>query len=165
MHGKWSLEQKRGDWRIKDGVNPGGPLLQCGIHIIDILLGWFGSVTKVSAMKQDDITDNSVTDNIISLIHLSYYGLLIRPKRFLGNILIFRIRNPVFQPFFTFNIQEIFIVHRPGGTIRIQRIASIHNKRCLYTRLFPSLTFMRVHFGDPETFRGKVQSLRRRPGF
>lgn len=63
-----ALEQKRDGWRIKDGANPGGPLLQCGIHTIDVLLGLFGPATKVSAMMQDDVTDNSVTDNIISLI-------------------------------------------------------------------------------------------------
>ncbi len=63
-----ALEQKCGAWRLKDGVNPGGPLLQCGIHTIDILLGLFGPATRVSAMKQDDVTDNNTTDNIISLI-------------------------------------------------------------------------------------------------
>ena len=63
-----ALGQKCGDWRIKDGVNPGGPLLQCGIHTLDFLLGVLGPVSKVSAMTQDDVTDNSTTDNIISLM-------------------------------------------------------------------------------------------------
>ena len=62
------LEQKEGDWRTIGGQNPGGPLLQCGIHIIDLLLSYFGPVKKVSSMMRYDITRFDVADTTMTLI-------------------------------------------------------------------------------------------------
>jgi len=62
------LEQKQGDWRTEPGQNPGGPVLQCGIHIIDLLISLFGRPIKVAAMTQKDITQFDVEDNVVSLI-------------------------------------------------------------------------------------------------
>ena len=66
-----SLEQREGDWRVEAGKNPGGPLLQCGIHTIDVLLGWFGRAREVRAMTQDDVTPFDVVDNTFTLIEFA----------------------------------------------------------------------------------------------
>ena len=57
------LTQKAGDWRTIPGQNPGGPLLQCGIHSIDTLLSWFGKIKRLSSFMQDNITEFEVVDN------------------------------------------------------------------------------------------------------
>jgi predicted dehydrogenase len=62
------LVQVAGDWRVEAGRNPGGPLLQCGIHTLDTLLGLFGPADSVSAMMQDDVTPFEVEDNALVLI-------------------------------------------------------------------------------------------------
>ncbi|MHC4872057.1 MAG: Gfo/Idh/MocA family protein [Planctomycetota bacterium] len=56
------------DWRMKKGENPGGPLLQCGIHSLDSLISIFGAPDKVISMAQSDITPPEVMDNLITLI-------------------------------------------------------------------------------------------------
>ena len=43
-----ALNQTPGDWRALAGKNPGGPLLQCGIHTIDFLQGLLGPVARVN---------------------------------------------------------------------------------------------------------------------
>ena len=63
------LEQKEGDWRAEPGANPGGPLLHCGIHLIDILLSFFGEVATVSAIMQEDVTSYEAIDNTLTLLH------------------------------------------------------------------------------------------------
>ncbi len=60
--------QKKGNWRIEPGQNPGGPMLQCGIHAIDTLVYLFGPIKKVTAMARADITEFDVIDNVISII-------------------------------------------------------------------------------------------------
>jgi predicted dehydrogenase len=62
------LELKPGDWRAKDKENPGGPLLQCGIHSLDFLIGLFGPVSCVMAMMQDNVTSSQVMDNTATLL-------------------------------------------------------------------------------------------------
>ena len=62
------LEQKQDDWRTIPEQNPGGPLLQCGIHTIDFLLGCFGRVKRLFAMTQNDITSFGVIDNSANLM-------------------------------------------------------------------------------------------------
>ncbi len=62
------LAQEPGAWRTDGARNPGGPMLQCGIHWLDTLLGLFGPVTTVSSIMQDDITPGSVVDNTLSLL-------------------------------------------------------------------------------------------------
>jgi len=55
------------EWRFHDRRNPGGPLLHCGVHIIDILISVLGSVRRVAAMCQDNITRHCVEDNYMLL--------------------------------------------------------------------------------------------------
>ncbi|MHB9131611.1 MAG: Gfo/Idh/MocA family protein [Armatimonadota bacterium] len=62
------LEQKAGDWRALPGRNPGGPMLQCGIHTLDTLLGIFGPIKQVMSMMQDDVTEFQVVDNTVTLL-------------------------------------------------------------------------------------------------
>jgi len=61
------LVQRAGDWRAQAGKNPGGPLLQCGIHTIDFLLELFGPIESVHAVTQDDVTPFGVVDNALTL--------------------------------------------------------------------------------------------------
>jgi predicted dehydrogenase len=65
------LEQQEGDWRTLPGENPGGPLLQCGIHSIDFLLSLFGPVKRVMSMMQESITAHKVVDNTMTLLDFS----------------------------------------------------------------------------------------------
>lgn len=62
------LEQKAGDWRVQPNENPGGPMLQCGIHTIDFLISLFGNVTRVMAMMRNDITPFEVADDTLTLL-------------------------------------------------------------------------------------------------
>ncbi len=59
---------KPDEWRFSANTNPGGPLLQCGIHTIDILLDIIGPVRRVMAIRQDDITPYDVEDNFMVLL-------------------------------------------------------------------------------------------------
>ncbi|MFA5865520.1 MAG: Gfo/Idh/MocA family oxidoreductase [Phycisphaerae bacterium] len=65
------LCQKEGDWRADPEHNPGGPLLQCGIHTVDTLMSFFGPISHVMAMMQDNITDFSVVDNTLTLMQFA----------------------------------------------------------------------------------------------
>lgn len=65
------LEQQAGDWRVEAGRNPGGPLLQCGIHLVDVLIAMFGEIESVSSMMQEDITPFDVVDNTVNLIRMA----------------------------------------------------------------------------------------------
>lgn len=56
------------EWRFDDQRNPGGPLLHCGVHILDILLGILGPARRVAAMCQNDITPHKVEDNYMVLL-------------------------------------------------------------------------------------------------
>lgn len=62
------LEQKPGDWRTDPERNPGGPLLQCGIHMLDYLLGVFGPVDTVYSTGQFDVTETGVVDNTSTIL-------------------------------------------------------------------------------------------------
>ena len=62
------LAQHAGNWRVLPGKNPGGPLLQCGIHTIDLLLELFGPIKRVLAVTQDDVTPFGVVDNALTLL-------------------------------------------------------------------------------------------------
>lgn len=62
------LEQEPGDWRIEPGRNPGGPLLQCGIHTIEFLIGCLGPVKTIFATCQADITSFDVIDNALTIM-------------------------------------------------------------------------------------------------
>jgi len=62
------LKAKPGDWRAEPGGNPGGPLLHCGIHLLDLLRDLFGDVRTVSAIMQEDITPYRAVDNTLTLL-------------------------------------------------------------------------------------------------
>jgi predicted dehydrogenase len=57
-----------GEWRFHESRNPGGPLLHCGVHIIDILISVLGPVRRVAAMCQDTITPHRVEDNYMVML-------------------------------------------------------------------------------------------------
>lgn len=59
------------EWRFDDRRNPGGPLLHCGVHTLDILLGILGPVRRVAAMCQDDITPHKVENNYMVLLEFA----------------------------------------------------------------------------------------------
>ena len=65
------LWQKAGDWRAIADQNPGGPMLQCGIHSIDFLLSVFGPIESVTAVMQDDVTKFGVVDNAMTLLQFA----------------------------------------------------------------------------------------------
>jgi predicted dehydrogenase len=65
------LEQSAGDWRALPGKNPGGPLLQCGIHTLDQMLGTFGHAKRVCAMMQNSVTPHDVVDNTMTLFEFA----------------------------------------------------------------------------------------------
>jgi predicted dehydrogenase len=58
-------------WRKDGQTNPGGPLLQCGVHLIDYLLALLGPATRVASMMQDDITSRDAVDNSVTLIEFA----------------------------------------------------------------------------------------------
>jgi len=62
------LVQQPGDWRAEPGQNPGGPLLHCGIHLLDVLRSLFGDVSSVSAIMQEEITSYEAIDNTLTLL-------------------------------------------------------------------------------------------------
>jgi len=62
------LAQEDGAWRTDGDQNPGGPMLQCGIHWLDTLLGTFGKVATISSFMQDDVTPGNVVDNTLTLL-------------------------------------------------------------------------------------------------
>jgi predicted dehydrogenase len=62
------LVQQPGDWRAEPGQNPGGPLLHCGIHLLDVLRSLFGEVSTVSAVMQEEITSYEAIDNTLTLL-------------------------------------------------------------------------------------------------
>jgi predicted dehydrogenase len=65
------LELQESDWRAQPDVNPGGPLLQCGIHTLDVLISFFGRVSRVAALIQDKVTPLPVDDNVSLLIEFA----------------------------------------------------------------------------------------------
>ena len=62
------LAQSPGDWRAEPGRNPGGPLLHCGIHLLDVLRSFYGEVKAVSAIMQEEITSYEAVDNTLTLL-------------------------------------------------------------------------------------------------
>ena len=58
------LEIKPGDWRGIRNRNPGGMLLQCGVHSLHGLNYLFGPVREVSAMLRYDANHNTETADV-----------------------------------------------------------------------------------------------------
>ena len=56
------LHQKPDDWRADANENPGGPLLQCGIHSIHALEHFFGPIHSVCSFMRQGITSTGVDD-------------------------------------------------------------------------------------------------------
>ncbi len=65
------LAQEPGAWRTLSGQNPGGPLLQCGIHLVHLLLDLLGPVDLVKSIGQRHITDNDTLDNLLVLMQFA----------------------------------------------------------------------------------------------
>ncbi len=63
------LAQPEGAWRTIAELNPAGPLLQCGCHLIDTLMHYFGKIdlSTIQSQMRNDITAGEVVD-CISLI-------------------------------------------------------------------------------------------------
>jgi len=55
------------NWRFQKETNPGGPLFQCGIHKIDILLYLFGKGHWKSGYVQRQITETQTEDSYVLL--------------------------------------------------------------------------------------------------
>jgi predicted dehydrogenase len=60
----FSLPGKLGPqaWRAHRSRNPGGPLMQLGIHHVDTLLGWLGPVRRTTAVVAHVHTDADIDD-------------------------------------------------------------------------------------------------------
>jgi len=69
------LQIKKGDWRGDPARNPGGMLLQCGVHGLHELMFYFGSITDVSSMMRYDVHTTGTAD--IALCHLKFTSGLI----------------------------------------------------------------------------------------
>ncbi len=72
------LAQPKGAWRTIAELNPAGPLLQCGCHLIDTLMCYFGKIdiSTIKAQMRNDITDGDVVD-CISLIAKLENGIML----------------------------------------------------------------------------------------
>ena len=70
------LAQSEGAWRTIAELNPGGPLLQCGCHIIDTIMWLFGRFDNLHARIRTDITSGDVID-CLSMLGILENGILV----------------------------------------------------------------------------------------
>ncbi len=67
------LVQPEGAWRTIAELNPGGPLLQCGCHLVDTIMHYFGKIdaTTIQAQMRNDLTPGKVVDCISFIAKLN----------------------------------------------------------------------------------------------
>ncbi len=70
------LEIQPGDWRGLRDRNPGGMLLQCGVHSLHTLLHLFGPLSQVSCMLRYDANPNTQTADAANVILRHASGLV-----------------------------------------------------------------------------------------
>ena len=70
------LEIKPGEWRGLRDRNPGGMLLQCGVHSLHTLLHLFGPLSQLSCMLRYDANPNTETADAANVILRHTSGLV-----------------------------------------------------------------------------------------
>lgn len=70
------LEIKPGDWRGMRDKNPGGMLLQCGVHALHQLVYLFGPIAQVSCQMRYDANPNTQTADVANVLIRHKSGLL-----------------------------------------------------------------------------------------
>jgi len=70
------LEIKPGDWRGLRDRNPGGMLLQCGVHAFHRLIYLFGAVQEISAMFRYDANPTTQTADVANVLIRHSNGVL-----------------------------------------------------------------------------------------
>lgn len=70
------LEIRPGDWRGQKARNPGGMLLQCGVHSLHRLIHQFGSIDEVMAMMRYDANPNTETADVANVLIRHRSGLV-----------------------------------------------------------------------------------------
>ena len=70
------LEIRPGDWRGIPGKNPGGMLMQCGVHALHMLQELFGPVEGLTAMMRDDVHPATETSDVANVLLRMQNGLL-----------------------------------------------------------------------------------------
>ncbi len=66
------MTQPAGAWRSNAKLNPGGPMLQCGCHLIDTIMHYFGKIdiSTIQSQMRNDITPGEVVDCISMMARL-----------------------------------------------------------------------------------------------
>lgn len=70
------LEIKPGDWRGIRERNPGGMLLQCGVHALHRINFLFGPIREVAAMMRYDANPNTQTADVANVLIRHESGML-----------------------------------------------------------------------------------------
>lgn len=70
------LEIRPGDWRGIREKNPGGMLMQCGVHALHMLQELFGPVESLSAMMRDDVNPATETADVANVLVRMKGGIL-----------------------------------------------------------------------------------------
>lgn len=70
------LEIRPGDWRGQLDRNPGGMLMQCGVHALHQLRHLFGPISSLAAMMRYDANPNTQTADVANVLIRHQSGLI-----------------------------------------------------------------------------------------
>lgn len=123
------LEIRPGDWRGQKARNPGGMLMQCGVHSLHRLIHQFGPIDEVMAMMRYDANPQTETADVANVLirhrsglvgtlncyHVTGYQHALRVFGTKGNLYVdTQFRKAWFQPRLRGEIEELQDVAIPA---------------------------------------------------
>jgi predicted dehydrogenase len=103
------------NWRFRPERNPGGPLLQLGVHDLDLLRWWFGDGEVISAIARNGISGKPTPDGFTVLLRFgdipaTLHAHYVCPSRY--GVQIFGSKANVY---YTYDPESVMIQRPRGG--------------------------------------------------